>query len=422
VYRPQIRRCLSRHSSDQRAPSPTSTAPFQRAQSILSVHSIRTVAPLPPRPPLSGSQASERTRNADFSDARTHTFLRRGDPHDLSRPFAQDCSIRHSDIVLFSFRNLDMPRDLDSLRTLIGTLRCGAEEQEMMMHALNFVRQDQISLTMRRDQIHQIEESWTGASSQRRSLSSNTNQMVKAFFFFRTFFQHKDWQLKRELYCVTFSAEAAALMTTVFGADIDCCFEDNLQTTDPHELVQELRNLRYLSGRQSVGNAIVESALYVSHCDNDGAGGIQVKWHPPDQRIPKTCIERLADLFISVSGTRDTVCAYHRQSENLLLIHRTAEATEATGVTSGLQEISDDVGRNEAMLIIRANNWPRECSRFCLFVLIDQNFDDAVQLGRFLDRAISIPEMYLIGEHAQQQPLSRREKDTLIKWKNSWRG
>jgi hypothetical protein len=409
---------------NQRPPSPTSTAPYSRAQSILSIHSVRTITSTQSRPPLHGVQAEGTSSTGiqiKFSDARTHHFLRRADPHDLSRPRAQDCTIRHSDIVSFSFRNLDIPEDLENLSTVMGTLRCAPGELEMMMHALNFVRQDQFSLTMKRHQIQQIEEFWTGTVSQQRISSSNTGQMVKAFYFFRTFFQPKDWQLKRELYCVTFSEKAAALIARIIENHVDYCFEDNVQTTNPDDVIHELQNLRYLSGRQSVGNAIIEAVLYLSHCDNDGAGGIRVNWHLPDQRMPKEMAEKFAALFVSVSRTEDSVCSYHRQSESLFLIHRTVEAAEATGVTSGLQDIPDDVCQNEALIMVRASHWPRECPKFCLFVLIDQNFDDTMQLGLFIHRAISTPEMYFPGGFAEGQSLSRREKETLRSWENSWK-
>lgn len=112
--------------------------------------------------------------------------------------------------------------------------------------------------------------------------------------------------------------------------------------------------------------------------------------------------------------------------KSLPLIHRTTEAADATGILSGLDDISEYVDQNGAMLILKDSNWLQECPRFGLSVLIDHNFDDEVQLGSFLRHAIrptvELPKMFLPGKNAHGQPLNRRDRDTLVRWRNSSQG
>ncbi|KAH9212893.1 hypothetical protein DL95DRAFT_410794 [Leptodontidium sp. 2 PMI_412] len=127
VYRPQIRRCLSGRVASRRELSPTSTNPFSRSQSVLSVLSVRSAS----RPVLD-TMLEDETPAPEVADD-GHQW---SDPLNVSslRPF--HAVVRHSDFVLFSFRVLEIPDDLKSFHDLIDSLRYDEESRMMLLHAL----------------------------------------------------------------------------------------------------------------------------------------------------------------------------------------------------------------------------------------------------------------------------------------------
>jgi hypothetical protein len=168
VYRPQIRNCLRGYDAYQREISPTSTNPFPRSQSVLSLPSARSFS----QPLLDAMLEDDITAQEvvsddqpDFQDASSHPFLKWADRRDVSMPWAPHTSMRHSDIVMFSFRVLEIPENQESFFDLIQSLRYDHENSRIMLNALRVIRQNQYTLPMKRGQIHDLEKYWTGVNT-----------------------------------------------------------------------------------------------------------------------------------------------------------------------------------------------------------------------------------------------------------------
>lgn len=236
VYRPQIRRCLRGHPC-QREISPTSTNPIRRSQSVLSVLSARSSSQQPLLETMLEDDITARevvnNGQPDFQDTSSHPFLRWADHRDLSTPWGPHTSIRHSDIVRFSFRILEIPEGQQSLEDLISSLKYDRENLTMMfLHALKTIQQNQCTLPLKRAQIYDLAKYWTGINAQmpygQNTMNRRPDQTVDTFFLFRTFCQQEDWQIKREVYCVIWSFRAASVLRTFSKTAIISRHKDSL--------------------------------------------------------------------------------------------------------------------------------------------------------------------------------------------------
>ena len=424
VYRPQIRRCLSGHIAYQREISPTSTNPFPRSQSVLSVPSARSFSqPLLDAMVDDDIMAEEvvSDNQPDFQEASSHPFLRWAGHCDVWTP---NTSIRHSDIVMFSFRVLEIPENQQSFHDLIYSLRYNRENSTMMLHALKVILQNQYTLSLKRDQLHDIEKYWTGVNAQTsygRSITNHPDQRIKTLLLFRTFCQQEDWQLRREVYCVIWSSRAASLLSMILETDINFSFdEDSLLSIQHSEFIRAFQQLRKLSGRRSVAYALHNTSLILLPCDDASGRGSQLQWRQPQsQGIPEHVIAGYVALFDSASCSEDLVQSYYHQFGRLLWVLRTEQGTDTP---PDLERIPDNVGEGGAMLTVKPGAWPQQCPRFCLFVLLGHGFHDEAHLGRLLRYTIQVRDMYCVYEDAAQgsEPLTAADRHLLRSWEDSF--
>lgn len=426
VYRPQIRRCLSAHVVCQRSTSPTSTT-FPRSQSVLSVPSAQSLSQ-----PLLETMLEDYTTarevvnddQPDFLDASSHPFLRLADHHGASTPgWAPHTSIRHSDIVMFSFRVLEIPETRDSFHDLISSLHHDHEDATVMLHALKAIQQNQYSLPLKRAQIYDLEKCWTGVNTQTpygQSTINRPDQRVETFFLFRTFCQQENWQLIREVYCVIWSLQAASVLNMLLGTAIDLFVDyGSLPSIQHSELIQAFQQLRKLSGRQSVAYALNNTSLVLLPSDDASGPGNQLHWyHPQSRGLTEHVIAKFVAFFDSVSCSEDVARSHHFQCGRLLCVPRTEQATDTS---PNLETISENVGKGGAMLAVKPGAWPQNCPRFCLFVLLSHDSLDEARVGSLIRSTIKERDMYRVFEDAAQEPetLSAADRHLLRSWGDS---
>jgi hypothetical protein len=360
----------------------------------------------------------------DFQDASSHPFLRWAGHRDISTPWAAHTSIRHSDIVMFSFRVLEMPESQESFHYLISSLRYDHEKSTMMLHALKAIQQNQYTLRLKRGQIHDIEKYWTGVNTQtpyERSTMSHPDQMIEASFLFRTFCQQEDWQLKREVYCIIWSSRAASVLSMFLGTDIGLFFDkESLPSIQHSEFIKPFQQLRKLSGRQSVAYALNNTSLILLPCDDASGRGKQLQWRQPQsQGIPEHVIAKAVALFDSASCSEDEVQSYHHQCDRLLWVLRTEQGIDTS---PDLETIPDNVGKGGAMLAVKPGAWPQQCPRFCLFVLLGHGFNNEARLGGLLRYTVQERDMYCVIGDAAQEPerFSAADRHLLRSWEDSF--
>lgn len=407
--------------------SPTSTNPFPRSHSVLSGSSAQSVSlPFFDAIPEDDTTAQEGVSDGqlNFQDTSSHLFLKWADHRQLSIPLASQTKVRHSDIVIFSFRILEIPENEESFRDLINSLRYDHENSRVMLHALRVIRQNKYTLPLERGQILDLEKYWTGVNTQTsygRSTTGLLDQRIRASLLFRTFCQEEDWQLKREVYCVIWSSRAASLLSqfleipTNFFFDEDCL--PSIQSSEFHRVFQQLHKL---SGRQSVAYALDNTSLILLPREGASGRGNQLQWRQPQsQDIPEHIIAKSVALFDSASRSENIVHSCHHQCDRLLWVIRTEEAAN---IIPGLIKIPDHVGKGGAMLVLKPAAWPQQCPRFCLFVLLSHDFQDQASIGRLLRYTVQMQDMYCVYEDTgkEPEPLSAADKYLLKSWEDSF--
>ena len=357
----------------------------------------------------------------DFQDASSDPFLKWADHRDDYIP--ANTSMRHSNIVMFSFRVLEIPEQPEGYYDLIHSLRYDRENSRIMLHVLSVIRQNQYTLPMTRGQIRELEKYWTGENTQTsygRSIISHPDQRIKAFLLFRTFFQQEDWQIKREVYCVIWSSQAASVLNLFLGAGINFIFaEDSLVSIQQSEFIRAFQRVRKISGRQSVAYALDNTSLVLVPCNDASGHGNQLQWRQPQsQGIPEDVVEKSVAWFDFASYSEDVVQSYYHQAAGLLWVIR---AEQTIDLTPDLISIPDDVGKGGAMLVMKPGDWLPQCPRFCLFVLLNHGFRDQSLLAQLLRYAVQMRDMYCVFQDVGQEPdaLSAADTDLLEKWEQS---
>jgi hypothetical protein len=415
VYRPQVLSCLRAAVPRLHDILPTTSYSASRSQSVLSVSGTgmapNTLPDLVREENVAATPLRIHERKT-LLDASSHPFLRWADRQKDSRPWASHSSIRHSDIVLFSFQFLEIPETADALEALFNDL--GKHHGKDL---LEFTQHRNITLVLTRDQVFQIDEFWVEKSTTTRMSSGlgpkQPEELVRVSIFFRTYCQQETWQLVRELYCIVWTAEATKLWRKLIGIDpFVRTHEANQPLIQQSDLIQSIQQLHSFYGKRSVAYALHNIQLVLSTSSGFQQDEGRLQWRSPaDISLPETTLKQLSVLLNSASGAETFAKPQYFQSSKLLQIIGGEHANEGPDFLP----IAEDVGGGGAVLAMSPNYWPPQCPRFCLFVLLDQNFDNEILLGQLLRNCLRARDIYCVSE------MTEDDKSVLRNWAASFR-
>lgn len=143
---------------------------------------------------------------------------------------------------------------------------------------------------------------------------------------------------------------------------------------------------------------------------------VQIHWcSPKEEGIPTSMIPQLSTLFNSAFGG-DVVRLHQYLSHSLLQV---PQAQQPSNIPSMLLNASDGFDKLQAVMAIKPNFWSQECPRFCLFVLLDKNFDNEDRLRGLLHDTIRAHTFLAVyGHNVQDQPSwSANDEAILQDWK-----
>jgi hypothetical protein len=437
VYRPQIRRSLANLPNPyNRSPSLESqnaSLPSNFPESRVQSFSQTSLDPGEPEEEedmsMSGTESNPQVQETEYEgqlrphDASSHTFLRWAESRDLSKSWALNSCIRHSDIVKFSFRLLELPETEDNLTELISSLydrTDGDEATEPIYHLANLTRKNPYTFVLMRGHLPEIERSWTGteAQSSYKSCIADQNEEVRVTFFFRSYCQPKDWQIIREMHCIVWSPAAARMFGDYFGSGDDLEFNtSSLQHVLAFQVSQQFQQLVSLSGKYSVACALLGASFVLQPAQDSSQNEELAHWlSPQDGGLPRLVIAQLSTLFDSDSSGEDPIRLYQYQSHSLLQVRQ--DQQHLSPMPLSLLQQSAYFGELEAVMAIKPETW-HECPRFCLFVLLDHDFDDEARLRGLLRARIDNHEfLAAYGYDAQDQPAWSKDDWTILQ---DWR-
>jgi hypothetical protein len=382
IYRPQVRNSLSDHDADFRELSPTSTNPFARSESVSSVLSSQSISHAVETRGLNVHPLeNDFYFHRNTQDASSHPFLKWSNFTDISAPLPVQTSIRHANIVAFSFRALLMPRLREDVHILLQSSVLNQDMREKPLDLLEALKQPRYSILLRRKHIWELAKDWTGEDMRHDDTASSTNsdEVVRAVFFFRTICQSHTWQIEREVCCI---------ISSLVATEVDSPPDNELLLSRRLQVCVALSQVRNLFGKESVSYALRNFGLILRHSQYPDVGGSQFKWASPSNQENTSITQYLA--LISAAN-RDSGTSRVRQLHTVGL--REVLPVQAAAPRF-LPPISEDAGKAGAMLAVRPSGWPVECPRFCLFVLPEDGIDNKVRLGQLLHAAIEDRNFY----------------------------
>jgi hypothetical protein len=417
IYRPWIRRCL-RGDENRGAFSPTSSDAFSRAGSILSNPSL----------PFAHSdnidaQSAIIVNDMDYAYGGTNSAIEDGQSHpifdlivsqDNSAGWASQTRTRHSDVVFFSFQILELPHEKSSLEDLFKTIKDKIHQRMTHSDILKIIRQSQNSIPLTRANLLTIHREWTGSDASLPSVGwSDLDEIVMAFFSFRTWIRPESWQITREICCMIWPAETVKILNELTSMSTSPIGQNGLFPTRIDRVMHEMLRVRNLFGNVSVELAFEETTLVLSQNKDQITSGEQLQWTTlTTQRIDSRAIGRYQKLFEATSSRNSPMADFRIQSGKLLWVRRELVNEEDMDDLTHVSRRSVDSG---ALFALRPDDWPPEIARFCLFIVEDGPFDGP-RLQSMLSRA-SVNEVFGGSERAVASLGSPNSKHILRSWK-----
>jgi hypothetical protein len=311
-----------------------------------------------------------------------HPLLRFSKGRHNSTHWTRNATIRHSDLVLFSFRHFAIPEELEALKLSLRRCQPDSSIKTAARNVLQFIAEELAAATITMDGISQLENLWTQTED---PIVLDTEEPIRAWFSFQTFFRSRDWQLVRLLSCVTCTQRALEAVATI--ADANSWMPRSLLDWTIHRcpcLFNAVLSLRSLCGKDSAAGAIGTLALNLKRDVQD---------------IPESHFQ-----WAKLSALNQDECDANMLNETLLVGNRfsreSSKLTEllpgrpASRFLSALLRAPTIVDAQGAILLKKPPSWPEECPTFCLLVLGESNFDDEPRLAGAIKQAMRAGATY----------------------------
>jgi hypothetical protein len=322
-----------------------------------------------------------------------YPFLRFSSSHDDSKHWNKHLTIRHSDLVLFSFHHAAVPEDPDALRAWLSLSNpTGDTLEEIMLLSCLIQETNAVTITMNR--ILQLENIWTRTTHQ---LGSENDYPLIAWVWFRSYVRSQDWQIVRELNCLTVSAHSLRELVATAGIPWTSPSDDWIAHRC-HCLAENAESLRSLCGKESaitaMSNLVLRLDTYL--CDD---GETHFRWTKElntataaaataldaDRRSIWKSVSSRAGLQVHPSG-------FHSKE----LLEELLPGKVAPPFLANILKIPADFGNSGAILLQRAPVWPaRAFPRYCLMVLDETSIDEEPALGRKIIRLSDKGDLYV---------------------------
>ncbi|ORY16549.1 hypothetical protein BCR34DRAFT_556823 [Clohesyomyces aquaticus] len=380
IYRHQIRQCLVTHGGFRHI-SPAATDPFRASPSLISDRGTPSISQVLGRSNTIGSlepgpSAPDEMEVDDSGliyinteDASVHPFLRWARASELT-----STSIRHSNIIAFSFRYLDIRAS--------DTLRSSEHLRQIYDNAIAIHSKD----------LHGLEAHWLGSVPRPR----NSDRIFRVSLVFSTYCQRDNWQITRQISCFVWG------MDDPTPSEVSISFQ---------ALRDSLEQLRAIKGRRSVSCAFRNTSLVISPIAREGKPEQEVQWILP--RMDCTSDPATPLLFQPFDTPTEQQDNEQRDCQASFQKLRILLPTEQDAPRCpALETTPDDISHGDGVVAVKGYEWPSECPRFCLFVFNEHGFDDGNVLSAILRQCIQRGEYCGYGN----TPFSETDKQTLRHW------
>lgn len=296
-----------------------------------------------------------------------HPFLRWATAHSSSEQLSNFATIRHANIIVYSFRI----RDIHDMEQFFHR-RASAHHLGSKLKLLDLMKS---AIMLQARDLYELARYWTSKTP----VVDNANGTITVSLFYHTYCRPNDWQIVRQIQCIIWPEDYyQQKMNGLNGVLVDKLRKQQPVRLD--RLLSSFVQLRSLSGRHSLYSALNDYCLlpFVSDRTVDWAPGTIFGIRPT---IMKMCIGLLDDNLLFADRPN--------QVEGI----STVDGDE--GNTEILQSILGEVpGWQQAVVVVRPDWWPSESPKFCLFVLLNDDYDNREVLVKLLRDEFSRRRFY----------------------------
>ncbi|KAF5857423.1 hypothetical protein ETB97_005770 [Aspergillus alliaceus] len=303
-----------------------------------------------------------------------------------SYPEADDMGvIRNADEVFFTFNHLVLPETEEELISILTSISPNDFVSEVAQALLETFCVEE-PLVLNYEFINQVEELWTGSIGEH---TSNAEEPVIANISFRSYLRHTDWQVLRNISCITATVRAINRLGSIALNGYDALV-DGAYWVASNPSVDVVRSLRTLSGQESAATATENVCLILRKGPFEErwtkgleAGDLPRRiWKGLDANTPS--IPLFPILFYSSAVVR-------------------IEKRSGTDLGKILPRLSRTTRNDGALILKRPASWYRQCPKYCLVLFDGSDVEDEAHMGRTILQVLSHGGVYQeIGRGVQE--------------------
>ena len=310
----------------------------------------------------------------------THPFLRWADVLPLHAPWAAFATIRHSNMCLFTFHHLSLPEDLDAMTVCLQQL-CrlwGGSVRDVVEKLLAFFDpRDGDAITATSERILELRTEWLKDHS---SFTGEPHPLM-VLFCFRTFLRTSDWQMVRDLSCISCSPRAMSLLQKAHGLCAPEATNYIWRPTDTNAFSSSSFNwLRSLTGKDATTAAMNSTTLILTRgYSPNHPDVISYQWNYAD---PTNYLSKGLSALASVDAHPSVSISSVDIGNSLMEVLERPLPPDLSGVLGTQFTIP-----RGAVLFHKGSHWPGPTPAWCLMVLDDIDFHDDTEVRRTLEQA-----------------------------------
>ena len=312
-----------------------------------------------------------------------HAFLRWADMHKASPYLSNFATIRHANLIAFSFRIREIA-DIESYYQS-GVNQYSHNELSKLLE----LYQSAVAIT--RSDIRLLRSYWTGDYS--FVASSPGEDIVHASFFYQSYYRQYDWQIVREVNCVVWPS--AGIHSEHILNRETAPIHSPQPHVQYHDFFQGLRPLMDMRGNVSTWCALTNYTLIPYLVNLDGEN--YVLWDIPDsssvkvsQKTIGACKELIKNDSLFLQSTQ--LAREHGQSR-IRILNPADFAWNLSHILPGLEDM-DISDQHDGIITVRPQDWPETCPRFCLSVMAANALDNPSAVPRILEWALTERKFY----------------------------
>ncbi|OJJ32935.1 hypothetical protein ASPWEDRAFT_42963 [Aspergillus wentii DTO 134E9] len=321
-------------------------------------------------------------------------------------PWKQHATIRHSNLILFSFHILSIPEDPSQIIKILESLSRSEPGPPTTCEDLLELLDDDQSITVTMNAVYQLETAWTGRAHKPTALGDFP---VRARVLFHTYLR-EDWQIIREIHCIAASRFAVlALMQMAGHHGRPSYLSPGLMPSITLE-TENLRALRCFSGSASLAGAL--SAAYLRLATEPSPS-------PAGTNPPSVVFQPLNENENSPLFDLEKKLTYKQTSNPTSSKQETvSDGFAAPAELKRCSVPTRKMDRTGAVLIKKPLSWSADSPAFCLMILDDVPLTDLPRLGQRLSEVCAAQNIYVTGAERGNDghPLSDVDQIGILRW------